>query len=52
MGILWTDPNVLVASIHADPDIEYPYTSGFADQVRPLTHARVGQTSSPLLSLR
>ena len=33
MGIFWDDPSVLVASLHADPDIEYPYTSGFADQV-------------------
>lgn len=32
VGIFWDEPNVLVCSIHADPEIEYPYTSGFADQ--------------------
>jgi len=33
VGIFWDDPNVFVCSIHADPDIEYPYNCGFADQV-------------------
>lgn len=32
MAIFYSDPNILFASIHADPDYEYPYTSGFADQ--------------------
>jgi len=34
IGIFWHDPSVYVCSIHADPDKEYPYTCGFADQVR------------------
>lgn len=33
MGIFWDDPNVLVCTIHANPDIEYPYTTGFEEQV-------------------
>ena len=33
IGIFWDVPEVFVCSIHADPDIEYPYNSGFADQV-------------------
>jgi len=32
-GIFWDDADVFVCSIHADPEIEYPYNSGFADQV-------------------
>jgi len=34
VGIFWFDPDVLVCSIHADPNSEYPYTCGFAHQVR------------------
>lgn len=34
IGIFWHDPSVYVCSINADPDKEYPYTCGFADQVR------------------
>ena len=33
IGIFWDDPTVMVASIHADPGFEYPYTCGFAEQV-------------------
>lgn len=33
IGIFWNDPDVFVASIHAHPDIEYPYSCGFSDQV-------------------
>jgi hypothetical protein len=33
IGVFWNDPSVYVCSIHADPDLEYPYTCGFADQV-------------------
>ena len=33
MGIFWENPDILVCSIHAHPDIEYPYTTGFEDQV-------------------
>ena len=33
MGIFWENPDVLVCSIHAHPDIEYPYTTGFEDQI-------------------
>lgn len=32
MSIFWDDPTVLVATLHADPDIEYPFNVGFADQ--------------------
>ncbi|GAB4524698.1 MAG: acetylpolyamine amidohydrolase AphB [Anaerolineae bacterium] len=30
--IFWNDANVLFISIHADPAVEYPYYSGFADE--------------------
>ena len=30
-AIFWDDPDVFVASIHADPDGEYPWNSGYAD---------------------
>ena len=33
MTIFWQNPNVFFASLHADPEIEYPYCCGFADQV-------------------
>ena len=33
IGCFWDDPDVFVASLHADPDLEYPYTCGFAKQV-------------------
>ena len=32
MSIFWNDPAVFFASIHGDPEIEYPFNSGFADQ--------------------
>ncbi len=32
MSIFWSDPSVFVASIHAHPDIEYPYCFGWRDQ--------------------
>lgn len=31
-SIFYQDPSVLVASIHCDPDHEYPFHSGFADE--------------------
>jgi len=31
-SIFYSDPSVLVVSIHCDPDFEYPFHSGFADQ--------------------
>jgi acetoin utilization deacetylase AcuC-like enzyme len=31
-SIFYDDPNVLVVSIHCDPDYDYPFHSGFADQ--------------------
>jgi acetoin utilization deacetylase AcuC-like enzyme len=31
-SIFYSDPSVLVVSIHCDPDYEYPFHSGFADQ--------------------
>lgn len=31
--IFWDDPDVFVGSLHADPSFEYPYYSGFADEV-------------------
>lgn len=31
-SIFYQDPNVLVVSIHCDPDYDYPFHSGFADQ--------------------
>lgn len=30
--IFWNDPDVLFVSIHADPDVEYPHCSGYADE--------------------
>ncbi|TGG94071.1 histone deacetylase family protein [Natronospirillum operosum] len=30
--IFWTRPDVLVASIHADPRVEYPFFAGHADE--------------------
>ena len=32
-SIFYTDPSVLVISIHCDPDVEYPFNSGWADQI-------------------
>jgi acetoin utilization deacetylase AcuC-like enzyme len=31
-GVFYSDPEVLVVSLHADPDTEYPFNAGFADQ--------------------
>lgn len=31
-SIFYTDPTVLVCSLHLDPDLEYPYNSGFEHQ--------------------
>lgn len=31
-AIFYDDPNVLVVSIHCDPDYDYPFHSGFSDQ--------------------
>jgi acetoin utilization deacetylase AcuC-like enzyme len=31
-SIFYADPRVLVCSIHADPELEYPYNAGFARQ--------------------
>ena len=33
ISIFWDRPDVFVASIHADPSGDYPWNSGFADQV-------------------
>lgn len=30
--IFWNDPEILFVSIHADPDVEYPHCSGYADE--------------------
>jgi len=32
MSIFWDDPNVFVASLHADPTFEYPFNSGYTNQ--------------------
>lgn len=32
LALFYTDPNVFFSSLHADPEIEYPYCCGFADQ--------------------
>jgi len=32
MSVFWTDPSVFVCSIHAHPDIAYPYGMGWEDQ--------------------
>mmetsp|Transcript_3448 Transcript_3448/g.9811 ORF Transcript_3448/g.9811 Transcript_3448/m.9811 type:complete len:292 (-) Transcript_3448:11-886(-) len=32
-AIFYTDPNIWVCSLHCDPDFDYPFTSGFADQI-------------------
>mmetsp|Transcript_7263 Transcript_7263/g.10709 ORF Transcript_7263/g.10709 Transcript_7263/m.10709 type:complete len:399 (+) Transcript_7263:47-1243(+) len=32
ISTFYSDPSVLVISIHCDPDYEYPFNSGFADQ--------------------
>lgn len=31
-SIFYSDPDVLVASLHADPDTDYPFNCGFAEQ--------------------
>ncbi len=41
-SIFYNDPNVFVISIHCDPEIDYPWNSGFADQIG--TGAGVGKT--------
>ena len=33
ISIFWDRPDVFVASIHADPSGDYPWNSGFADQI-------------------
>jgi acetoin utilization deacetylase AcuC-like enzyme len=33
MAVFWDDPTVLFASLHGDPNYEFPFTSGFANQV-------------------
>lgn len=32
-SVFYNDPNVLVVSLHCDPDFDYPFHSGFADEV-------------------
>lgn len=32
VSIFYCDPSVLTISIHCDPDVEYPFNSGWADQ--------------------
>jgi len=32
-SIFYSDPSVLLVSIHCDPEQDYPFTSGYADQV-------------------
>ncbi|KAL7428390.1 hypothetical protein ACHAXH_002492 [Discostella pseudostelligera] len=41
-SIFYHDPNVFVISIHCDPEIDYPWNSGFADQIG--AGAGVGKT--------
>ncbi len=31
--VFWRDPDVLYVSVHTDPDQQFPYFSGFADEV-------------------
>ena len=33
MSIFWNDETVFVASLHADPDFDYPFNFGFANQI-------------------
>ncbi len=33
MAVFWNDPTVLFASLHGNPNYEYPFTSGYANQV-------------------
>lgn len=33
MSIFWNDPSVFFASLHGDPNLDYPFNSGFSDQV-------------------
>jgi len=33
MAIFWNDPKVFFASLHGDPEFEYPFNAGFVDQV-------------------
>ena len=32
MSVFYSDPSVLVVSLHADPSVEYPFNAGFPDQ--------------------
>jgi len=47
VGIFWEDPRVFVASIHGDPDIEYPYTCGVAPPVAAPTLRAHASASAP-----
>jgi acetoin utilization deacetylase AcuC-like enzyme len=31
--LFWTNPRIFTASIHCDPDVEYPYYTGYRDEV-------------------
>jgi acetoin utilization deacetylase AcuC-like enzyme len=33
VSLFYSDPTVLVISIHCDPDFDYPFHSGFADEI-------------------
>ncbi len=35
LAIHWDDPTVFFASLHMDPEVDYPYCAGFPDQVGP-----------------
>lgn len=32
MSVFYNDPSIFTCSLHADPDIDYPFNCGFADQ--------------------
>lgn len=33
MAVFWNDPSVFVASLHGDPEHEYPFNAGFPNQI-------------------
>ena len=44
MGIFWDDPTVLFCSLHMSPDFDYPYCTGYADEVGPVGTSAEGTT--------
>jgi len=46
-SIFYGRPDVLFVSLHGDPEQEYPYYLGYADEIGANAHAQILQTVSP-----